>query len=371
MSHDLKGIASAFALDGAFVSARPHGSGHIHDTYVLECAGPTRYLLQRINHRVFRDVPALMGNIACVCDHARRRLEAEGVGDADRRVLTLIPTRAGEPFHRDGAGSYWRVYRLIEGARSYDIAESPQHARRAARAYGAFQKRLADLPADRLVATIRDFHHTPRRFAAFESAVAAGSHQRVAEARREIDWLHDHRELTGALIRLREDGRVIERIAHHDTKLGNVLFDEQTHEAICVVDLDTVMPGLSLYDFGDLVRTSTSPVAEDEPDPSKVTMRMPMFEALAGGYLQEAGAFLTPAEVRALPTSAVVLTLTMAIRFLTDFLRGDVYYKTAHPLHNLHRCRTQIALIESMQAQAQAMAACVEAAARRAPRDPA
>ncbi|MEO1236492.1 MAG: aminoglycoside phosphotransferase family protein [Planctomycetota bacterium] len=358
--------AAAFAIPGELTDVVPYGSGHINDTYAVTFThrgANRRYLLQRINHRVFRDVPALMSNISRVCAHARARLEAEGAADLDRRVLTLVPTRDGQVYHLDEAGLYWRVYLFIEGATGHDVVQSPEQAYAAASAFGRFQRLLTDLPGERLHETIPDFHHTPKRLAAFDAALSEDRHNRAADAAAEIAWLEAHRGLAGALVSLRERGLVPERVTHNDTKLNNVLLDDRTQEAVCVIDLDTLMPGLALYDFGDLVRTSTSPVAEDEPDPSRVTMRLPMFEALARGYLDATHDFLTPAEVESLPLAGQVITLTIGIRFLTDYLQGDRYFKTKHPGHNLQRCRTQFALVDSMIAQHERMLACVHTAA--------
>ncbi|NLF31416.1 MAG: phosphotransferase [Planctomycetes bacterium] len=365
---DLRSIAAAFRLCGDFVAAVPYGSGHINDTYALsynQGGTPVRYLLQRVNHTIFKDVPGLMDNIQRVCAHAQARLAAAGCPDASRRALTLIPTVDGAAFHRDDRGNYWRVYVFIEHATGHNIVQSPAQAYEAARAFGAFQKLLVDLPGERLNETIPNFHHTPRRYEAFEAALAADTHNRAVAARAEIDWILARRDRASALLDLNRRGLVPERITHNDTKLNNVLLDDATGEAICVIDLDTLMPGLALYDFGDLVRTSTSPAAEDERDLGKVTMQLPMFDALVRGYLATAGDFLTPAEIANLPTAGMILTLTLAVRFMTDFLQGDTYYKIHRPNHNLDRTRTQIALVDSIDAQREAMDDCVRKAGTR------
>ena len=363
MPHDLHSVAAAFRIQGDFAQARPYGSGHINDTYAVtfdQAGTPLRYLFQRINDRVFKNVPALMDNIARVSAHAQARLAAQGRPDASRRALTLVTTRDDQPYHRDDDGNHWRAYLFVENATGHDIVQSPEQAYQAARAFGHFQKLLVDLPGPRLHETIPDFHNTLKRFEAFEAALHADAHNRAANARPEIDWLLQRRELASALLQLHAQGLVPERITHNDTKLNNVLLDNHTHEALCVIDLDTVMPGLALYDFGDMVRTSTSPVAEDEPDPTRVAMRLPMFEALARGYLEAAGGFLTPDEVAALPLAGMVITLTIGTRFLTDYLNGDTYFKTHRPDHNLQRCRTQFALVDAIQAQRDDMDAIVQ-----------
>ncbi|MFW6154976.1 MAG: phosphotransferase enzyme family protein [Planctomycetota bacterium] len=366
MKPDFRSLAAAFRLYGNFVSAVPHGSGHINDTYALtysQGGAPVRYLLQRVNHTIFTNVPALMDNVSRVCAHAQARLAADGCPDASRRALTLIPTRHGAPFHRDNDGGYWRVYVFIEGATGHDIARTPAQAFEAARAFGAFQTLLVDLPGERLHETIPDFHNTPKRYEAFQAALDADAHNRAIRAKAEIGWLRARRDRASALLDLHRQALVPERITHNDTKLNNVLLDDVTGEALCVIDLDTLMPGLALYDFGDLVRNGTNPAAEDEPDVSTVTMHLPMFDALVRGYLGAAGDVLTPAEIANLPLGGMVVTYEQALRFMTDYLQGDTYYKTRRPDHNLDRSRTQIALVDSIDAQRDAMDACVRAVA--------
>jgi hypothetical protein len=362
MSNDLRQVVRSFQIRGDFVSAQPYGSGHINDTYaVVVSRGKTqaRYILQRINNTIFNDVPALMSNVARVCDHAQARLAREGCDDASRRALTLIPTRDGASFYQDSDGGYWRVYIFVEDATGYDIIKNENQAYEAARAFGGFQKLLVDLAGDRLHETIPGFHDTRKRYAAFEAALSADAHNRAADAKAEIDWVLAHKDLTGGLLELHEQGLMPERVTHNDTKLNNVLIDNNTHEALCVIDLDTLMPGLALYDFGDLVRTSTSPVAEDEPDASKVTMQTSIYKALVRGYLEAAGDFLTDTERTNLPLAGKVMTFECGIRFLTDYLQGDTYFKTQRPGHNLDRCRTQFALVDSIDVQQGKMNDCV------------
>lgn len=361
-SADISVIAAAFDLPGAFVSAEPYGSGHINDTYavVQRCPeGRRRFLLQRINERVFKDPPALMENVARVCAHAQERLRRDGVADAQRRSLTLVPARTGRRWHLDAQGGHWRCYVFIEGATGHDVIRTPAQAREAAKAFGGFQALLADLPGGRLNETIPDFHHTPNRFAAFRRALQADFAGRAAEASEEVAFALGHADEVGVIVDAMASGDIPERVTHNDTKLNNVLIDDVTGEGICVIDLDTVMPGSALYDFGDLVRTSTSPAAEDEKDLSRVEMRMPMFEALVEGYLSAASGFLTDEERRLLAFSGKLITLEIGLRFLTDWLEGDVYFKVRRPGHNLDRCRTQFALVRSIQRQLPAMEAFV------------
>jgi len=349
---DLRAIARQFQIYGEFRHAGPYGTGHINDTYaaVFDQGGtPVRYVLQRINHTVFQNPPALMENIHRVTTHLGNKLADER--DSSRRTLTLVPARDGSVFHRDGDGNYWRAYLFIENARTYDALQSPEQAFQAAKAFGHFQQLLVDLPAPPLHETIVGFHDTPQRFAQLEQAIARDVANRARLARAEIEFALRLKSMTGRLLA----AGLPERVTHNDTKLSNVMLDDATGEGICVTDLDTVMPGLAPYDFGDMVRTGTSPALEDERDLSKVTMQFPMFEALVRGYLASAGGLLTKAEREHLGFAGKLITFEMGIRFLADFLAGDVYYKVRHDTHNLDRCRTQFKLIESMEQQEEQM----------------
>ncbi len=362
LKHDVRSVTRRFQICGEFRGAEPYGSGHINDTYcvVFDQAGTTtRYILQRINHNIFKRPALLMENIQRVTAHLA--MKAAGQPDVSRRVLTLIPTREGICYHQDSQGNYWRAYLFIEKARSYDAVENPRQAFEAAKAYGHFQKLLADLPAPRLHDTIPDFHHTPKRFAALTKAIESDLFNRAAEAKKEIDFALKRVSITDALIR---EG-LPERVTHNDTKFNNVMLDDETGEGICVVDLDTLMPGLALYDFGDMVRTTTSPTKEDERDLTRVQMQFPMFEALARGYLSTAGGFLTSAEKKLLALSGKLITFEIGIRFLTDFLGGDTYFKVHRNGHNLDRCRTQFRLVESIEQQEDHMNELVESIERK------
>jgi thiamine kinase-like enzyme len=356
LKHDVRAAARQFQIAGDFLDAEPYGSGHINDTYRLAFdhrGTRARYILQRINHNIFKDPIALMENIQRVTAHLE---EKSGHAADSRRVLTLIPARDATPYHRDEAGNFWRVYVFIENARTLDTVESPQQAFEAAKAFGRFQKLLADLPAPRLHDTIPDFHHTPKRIAAFEQAIEADAVNRAKQVKPEIEFALKYKTMAGRLL----EARLPERVTHNDTKFNNVMLDDGTGEGICVIDLDTVMPGLAPYDFGDMVRTTTSGAKEDEPDVSKVTMRFPMFEALARGYLTTAGGFLTAAEKSLLAFSGKLITFEIGLRFLTDFLAGDNYFKVHREDHNLHRCRTQFKLVESIEQQEERMDRLVE-----------
>ncbi|MBI5380704.1 MAG: aminoglycoside phosphotransferase family protein [Opitutae bacterium] len=364
-SSDLAAVAQAFLLHGHFISGAPYGSGHINDTYavIFDQAGTrVRYILQRINHNVFRDVPALMENIARVTSHAAKRLAAEAHPDASRRALTLVPTRDGRPYHRDAAERWWRCYLFVEKGRTYDIIERPSQAAEAARAFGAFQHLLVDLPGARLHETIPGFHHTRQRFERLRQAATADAHGRAAAAKDDIAFAFQRENMVDQLLDLQARGELPERITHNDTKLNNVILDDATQAAVCVIDLDTVMPGLAPYDFGDMMRTATNSAAEDETDLSKVQMRLPIFEALVTGYLESAGAFLNATERASLVFGGMLMTYEVGIRFLTDYLAGDVYFKIKRPHHNLDRARNQFALLRQMEQHRPAMEAFVRQA---------
>lgn len=361
--HDVESVGRAFEISGEFVAAEPYGSGHINDTYAATYAhagGMVRYIHQRINHEVFKNPVRLMENIHRVTRHQHAKLRASSSADPSRAALTVIPARDGKAYSVDPDKNTWRTYLFIENARTYDVIETESQAFQAAKAFGAFQRALVDLPGDRLHETVPYFHHTVRRFAKFEEALAADSHGRAKEAEPEIAFALERKAMAAVLIELIDSGDLPERITHNDTKLNNVMLDDETQEGICVIDLDTTMPGTVLYDFGDLVRTSTSPAGEDERDLSKVTMQMSMFEALARGYLASAGDFLTACETAHLAFCGKLITFEIGLRFLTDFLEGDTYFKTHRAGHNMDRCRTQFRLVESIESQEGEMQTFVE-----------
>lgn len=350
---DADAIARQFELPGECLGATPFGNGHINDTYRVTCSRngrETRAILQRINQQVFRNPVLLMENIERVTGHLGR--ETTG----GQRALQLIPTLAGKSWWRDEKGEYWRAFRFIEGASSLDAVETTDQAFEAARAFGEFQCRLSSLPAPRLHDTIPDFHNTPKRFAALEAAIEADPCNRAREARAEIEFALRHKAICDRLIA----AQLPERVTHNDTKFNNVLLDDASGKAVCVVDLDTVMPGVALYDFGDMVRTTTSPALEDERDLTKVEMQFPMYEALVRGYLETAGGFLTGAEKALLAFSGKLITFEIGIRFLADYLSGDTYFKVHRAGHNLDRTRTQFRLVESIARQEAAMSRLVE-----------
>ncbi len=358
MNHNLFSITRNFRISGRFLSAEPYGNGHINDTYIAwwDCNGTRmRTLHQRINHQIFNDPSLIMDNIARVIRHLRRKLAAIPGADPDREALSLIPTRDGADFLRDPEGNYWRTYVFIENACTYDICETADQAREAARAFGRFQHLLTDLPGGPLHETIPFFHHTPRRFAALRRAIERDGCNRAATAAADIDFALAREPLCTVVTDGLADGSLPYRTTHNDTKLNNVMLDCRTGRGVCVIDLDTVMSGSSLYDFGDLVRTCTRDAPEDQPDPQRDIFRLDLFRPLVEGYHETAGAFLQPAEIELLAISGRLITFTIGIRFLTDYLEGDTYFKTHRTDQNLDRARTQFQLIRSMEQQETAM----------------
>ena len=364
---DLAAVSRAFPLLGRFQGGAPHGSGHINDTFAVtydQAGTVVRYIFQRINHRVFTDVPALMENIARVTAHtAARAAEAVDIetaaGDSSRRALTLVLARDGRPWHRDEIGNYWRCYLFIEKARTYDVIESSQQARAGARAFGAFQNLLVGFPGARLHETIPHFHDTRRRFELLRGAIESDICDRRGAVDDEIAFAFQREGAVDTLHKLLARGEMPERITHNDTKLNNVMIDDATQQGICVIDLDTVMPGLALHDFGDMVRSATNSGAEDERDLTRVNVRLEIFEALVDGYLEETNEVLTEAEFAHLVLAGRLMTYEVGIRFLTDFLQGDIYFKTKRAGQNLDRARNQFTLLRRMEEQSSTMEAIV------------
>lgn len=351
---DLGPTLAQFALIGEFVSAAPYGSGHINDTLVVNQVvtggRPRRYIAQRINDRIFKDVPALMDNIRRVTAHLTSK-----AGPASRE-LRLVPTHDGQPYARDAAGGWWRVYDFIEGAHTVDRVTGEAEAREAARAFGDFQARLADLPGGRLQETIPNFHHTRSRFENFRRALQEDRVGRAAEVRADIDFAFSREADADVLLNLLAKGEVTERVTHNDTKINNVMLDDATRRAVAVIDLDTVMPGLPLYDFGEMMRTAASSTFEDDPVAENMRLELRYFQALVEGYLASAvGAVLNATERAHLAFAGKLMTYENGLRFLTDYLQGDTYYKIKHPRHNLDRCRTQFALVRDIERQTGAL----------------
>jgi hypothetical protein len=343
-------IAARFVVDGDPRDVTRHVAGLIHDSFIVS-TGTRRWFLQRMNTRVFQEPERVMENIAAVSAHLTRVVQHEGLADAERRVLRAAPARTGGWLVRDDVGGCWRMFAYIEHALARASAAGAPDAESAARAFGAFQRRLADYDGPQLHLTIPRLHDTQRRYHALERALREDRPGRARAAAPEIAAAAARRDLAGTLTDAHARGEIPKRIAHNDAKIANVLFDETNGEALCVVDLDTVMPGLSLYDFGDLVRSMVSAAAEDEPDPRRVSADPARFAAIVRGYLDGAGDLLLDAERRLLPLAAETIVYEQGVRFLTDHLAGDTYYKTSRPGHNLDRCRAQFALLASLARQ--------------------
>ena len=355
-------IARQFAIEGRLLDAVPHTSGIINDTFVSRYETPQgikRFVHQRINQNVFKEPLKVMENIERVLRYARERILAEG-GDPDRETLTLVPTRDGNSYVCTPSGDTWRTYVFIEGAHTYEVSDNPTYVYEAAKAFGNFQKLLDSLPGGRLHETIPGFHYTPRRFTAFVEAVQADAAGRVRECSQEIGFLYERESYASIVTRMLEGGLIPERVTHNDTKLNNVLIDDRTGKGICVIDLDTMMPGSVLYDFGDLIRMGAATAPEDEVDLSKVTVNLEMFDHLARGYLDATRHFLTPLEIEHLVFGGMLITYEQAIRFLMDYLKGDVYYKIRRPTHNLDRARNQIKMVADMERFRSQMTATIQ-----------
>lgn len=355
--HDLRAISALFDMRGDFLEAAQFGSGHINDTYlaIYQQAGiRVRYIHQRVNQNVFKDPVLVMENVARVTRHALDQLLEQGHPEAHRRTLTCVPAVDGRPYSFDSAGNLWRTYLFIEGARGYDAIESNEQAYQAAKAFGEFQNLTATLPGERLHETIPDFHHTPKRLEMLEAAISQDLVGRAANVQTEISFARARACDCARITDLIASGAIPERVTHNDTKLNNVLLDEVTAEGICVIDLDTTMPGSALYDFGDMVRTAVPTTREDEPIAAEIGVRLDRFEALLKGYLSSA-LFLNDVELDHLAFSGKLITLECGIRFLTDYLNGDTYFKIHRPDHNLDRCRNQFAFVSALEKEMPAM----------------
>ncbi len=354
----LREISRKFQIYGEILHAETLKIGHINETYTAtydQGGTRVRYIHQKLNQKVFRNPVGVMKNVSRVTNHIRKKQENKGLRDATRRALIVIPTRDGKSFYQNGDREVWRTFVFVEGVETYEAVQTPHQAYQAGRAFGEFQSLLVDLPGGRLVETIPGFHHTRKRFETLKAAIEKDHYNRAKDARAEIAFALKREPLVDVILNEMARGAIPERITHNDTKFNNVMLDVVTGEAMCIVDLDTVMPGCALYDFGDMVRTTTSPTLEDEPDLSQVRMQMPLFKKLAEGYLSAAGQFLNKAEKKLIAFSGKLITFEIGIRFLTDFLSGDTYFRIHRPAHNLDRCRTQFKLVESIERQEAAM----------------
>ena len=354
----VRSIADQFAIEGQYTRGEEVKSGHINSTYLvtyeLEDGECRRYILQRINEKVFKDPLAVMRNVECVTSHInwkvlRRKRNLGG------QTLSLYPHKTGRFYGYGEGGGIWRCYNYFEGCQTHDVVGNTRQAFEAGHAFGSFQDLVSDLPPDEIVETIPDFHDTRRRYQTLMEAVERDSCGRVGEVQMELEFVRRNEDVIDRLLRLRKEGDLPLRITHNDTKINNVLFDMETDEAVCVIDLDTVMPGLSLYDFGDLVRTATNPAAEDERDLGKVEMSIRVFESLVEGYLAAAGKILNEAEIAQMAFSGRLISIELGMRFLTDHLNGDRYFRVHRENQNLDRARTQLCLARQIEEREEEM----------------
>lgn len=348
---NLTEIIKHFQITGEFKELKPFGTGHINETYASCFVSGTYsqwYIHQKINHHVFKEPENVMNNFARITAHARRMIEARG-GDPLRETLNLVPTLDEKNFFHSDIGEYWRTFLLIQDAKTYDVPENPRQVYEAAKAYGEYQMLLTTLRGERLYETIPDFHNTPKRYRTLLNIIMADPLKRVRYAKGEINFITNHTAVINLFANLINTGEIPERITHNDTKLNNVLLDIHSDKAICVIDLDTTMPGCVLYDFGDMVRTGAATASEDEGHFDTVGIDLELFEQLTMGYLEAASGFLLPIELENLSYAGIVITLEQGIRFLSDFLVGDLYYKTLYPEHNLVRAKNQLKMVAEME----------------------
>lgn len=352
MDYGLKEIFEYFAADGTFLNGEPYGSGHIHDTFRIKTAEEYKddYILQRLNNKIFKNIPELQHNIERVTIHLRNKLRNIPGSDIKRECLCLIPAKDGKTWITDSQGNYWRMYIFISNHHSYNFVDSPDKAFEGGKAIGRFQAMLSDMPGGPLYETIPWFHDIERRLQAFTSKISENPVNRVQTVEKEIDQVLRRAEEMKVILRLGKENKIPLRITHNDTKFNNILLD-QNDKALCVIDLDTVMPGYVHYDFGDAIRTAANTASEDENDLTKVKMDINLFRAYSEGYLSETVETLNDVEKEFLAFAPRLITYTIAVRFLTDFIDGDNYFKIHHPLHNLQRAKAQLRLVMSMEEQ--------------------
>lgn len=357
--NEIKHILPHFQFKGSYVDATELHSGNINVTYHLVYQdGSTihHYVLQNVNNYVFHDPYAVMDNIERITSHIRAKLIASGK-DPARHVLEIIHTTDDNTLYKQEG--YWRAYRYIDQASAPDMIERPKQFEEAGHAFGEFQKLLCDFPAEQLHTTIPDFHNSTKRFYNFVRAVSEDKAGRVRELENEIEFIFDHRKLLGTIVKELDRGSLPLRVTHNDTKINNVMIDDATDKALCVIDLDTVMPGSALYDYGDAIRFGASTAAEDEEDLSKVALDLDKWKVFTRGFLAEVDGFLTPHEIEMLPVGMSVITCEQAMRFLTDYIEGDLYYKVKSPRHNLIRAHAQMKLLEDMEAKMGIVQECI------------
>jgi hypothetical protein len=350
MSYNIAQIVSNFCIEGSITAIVPHGSGHINDTFHLKNTNPDLpgYLLQRINHHVFENVPALMRNVQLVTDHLKEKLTLIADSNLDKEVLTIVWTKDQQCFFCDEAGNYWRMYCFLKDTKSYDMVLTEQQAYEGGKAFGKFQLLLSDLDANLLSETIPGFHNISMRLDRLNKAVLLDPKGRVNDVLTELTFVVERANTMVAIMNLGKEGKLPLRIIHNDTKFNNILLDMDDH-AQCVIDLDTVMPGYVAYDFGDAIRTIINTAPEDEADLEKIGLSIPLFKAYAEGYLKNAVSFLSGMEIKSLSMGVLLIPYMQGVRFLTDYIEGDVYYKTHFAGHNLQRTRAQFQLLKKLE----------------------
>ena len=356
-------IISQFSIPGTLVKAERFGSGLINDTYRCEFSGPNgtrQYILQRINSSVFKNPEEVMKNVEVVTQHIVGRLRAEGVVDPFAVTPALVRTDSGRTFFRDDAGAYWRMFHFIETGAVFDVVTDVKQAYEVGRGLGRFQALLSDLPPDRLFDTLPGFHHTMKYLEEYDRALQDDVANRTTEITAEREFVSRRRSLAPSLTDLIASQEIPLRVVHNDPKVNNVMVHSGTREALCMLDLDTAKPGIVHFDFGDCVRSAANPAGEDAQNLDAVAIDLPLYEAVASGYLREAGVFLTKKERALLPLSVQVITFELGIRFLADYLRGDTYFKISYSAHNLHRARVQFKLLQSIEAAEERMSSFVE-----------
>lgn len=339
-------------FDGDVINVKSFGSGIINDTFLVTCknnkGNENKYILQKINSSIFKNVEKLMENYCGVCDYLKKIVSENG-GDVERETITVVPTNSGKSYLKDSLDNYWRAIKFISDTVTYDVAESAEDFYKVGKAFGEFQNKLAGYNAENLYESIPNFHNTKERFKTFLLAIENNKARRLESVRSEVDFILEREKDTSILLDLYENGELPLRVTHNDTKISNILMDDNTKNGICIIDLDTIMPGLSLYDFGDAIRSGATHALEDEKDLDKVYVDLEFFEAFTKGFLEGTNSSLTEKEIEMLPMGAKVITLEQAIRFLTDYLDGDVYYKTSYSNQNLDRTRTQLKLVKDIE----------------------
>ena len=342
----------AINFNGDIINVKSFGSGIINDTFLVVCNDndnkEEKYILQKINNSIFKNIELLMKNYCNICNYLKEIVKNTH-GDVDRQTITVIPTKDGKSFFKDSKGNYWRAIKFIPNTITYDVLESSNDFYKVGKAFGKFQNMLSEYKAENLYESIPNFHNTKERFNTFLSSVNNNKVNRLDKVRDEVNFILERRNDTSILIDMYERGELPLRVTHNDTKISNILMDEKTKEGICIIDLDTIMPGLSLYDFGDAIRSGATHALEDEKDLSKVYVDLEFFEAFTKGFLEGTNSTLTKNEIEMLPMGAKVITLEQGIRFLTDYLDGDIYYKTSYEDQNLDRTRTQLKLVRDME----------------------